>query len=200
MRLTLPPALVAYYRRLTTRERTLLLITGGAVLLIVNLLLLSVLVRSSRELGAEYAEKSQQLRGEQIAANEKSVLWVPRDAWLKKTQPTSPNLNFEGSKLLETIQGVARGNQVILTNPQIQPLDNGRPGVDGAAGPRDYRAVRVKIDTQSDWQGLVRFLAAVQQPEAFLVFDSANLRTEQNDPKRMRGEFMVAKWYAPADR
>lgn len=199
MRLTTPPALAAYYRRLTARERALVLITGGAVLFIANLVLLSVLLRSARELGGAYAEKSQQLSGEQLFANQKNALWAPRNDWLKKTQPVLTNYNIQGNQLLETINGVARSNQMVVTSPGVRPPPARTPG-DAGAGPTDYQAVTVSVETQSDWKSVVRFVAAVQQPDAFLVFDSANLRTEQNDPARMRGTFVISKWFAPAGK
>lgn len=200
MRLTLPPGLVDSYRRLTSRERALLFITGGAAVLIVNLLLLSILLRSARELGSAYTERSEDVRREQLFANQKDSLWVPREAWLKKTQPTLNNGNVEGPRLLETIQALARSNQVLVVSPQILPFAAAAPPGSTVPAPTDYQAVTVKVTTQSDWQNVVRFMAAVQRPDAFLVFDSATLRTEQSDPKKMIGDFVISKWYAPAEK
>lgn len=199
MRLTFPPVLVAYYRRITPRERVLLLITGGAVLFVVNLVLLNILLNSGRELGSAYAEKSQQLRGEQLFAGQKNSLWAPRSEWLKKTQPALTNYNIQGNQLLEAINATARNNQIVVTNPGTRPPPT-RLGGEGGAVPTDYQAVTVSLETQSDWKNVVRFIAAVQSPDAFLVFDNANLRTEQNDPAKMRGTFVISRWFAPAGK
>jgi hypothetical protein len=46
----------------------------------------------------------------------------------------------------------------------------------------------------------VHFLYDVQQPEAFIVFESANIAVDNNDPTKMRGKFKIARWFAPAQR
>jgi hypothetical protein len=38
----------------------------------------------------------------------------------------------------------------------------------------------------------------VQAPDAFIVFESANIAIDSSDPTQMRGKFKVARWYAPA--
>jgi hypothetical protein len=36
----------------------------------------------------------------------------------------------------------------------------------------------------------------VQKPEAFIVFENANLMIDSSDPTVMRGRFKIAKWFA----
>jgi hypothetical protein len=44
------------------------------------------------------------------------------------------------------------------------------------------------------------FLYDVQQPDAFVVFESVNLVIDSNDATMMRGKFKIARWFAPANR
>ena len=62
------------------------------------------------------------------------------------------------------------------------------------------QTVSVEGDTQGDWGETVRFLAEVQKPENFLVFDLASLRTSPTDARLMKCHFLVSKWYAPAPK
>jgi hypothetical protein len=46
----------------------------------------------------------------------------------------------------------------------------------------------------------VHFLYDVQRPEAFTVFEQANLIVDASDPTVMRGRFKIAKWFAPGKK
>ena len=199
MPFSLPTPTFAFYHRLNSRERVLLLIVGGSVAFIVNLILLSVLLRNSRELGQQYTEKTQELDRENLFAAQKAALWTPRNDWLKKTQPVLDKPGLAGSQLLEIVQGIARGNGVIVTNPRIVGANGSTPTNPGG-GNADYQPVSVRIDTQSDWKNVVRFVAAVQQPNAFLVFEEGDLSSDRSDPATMHGTFLISKWYAPGGK
>ena len=190
MRLPFKLPSFAFYQRLTARERTLLLLVGGSLVLIVNLILLSVLIRSWRDLNLEYTQKSQELDRESLFADQKVSLWQPRTEWLKKTQPPLPNRSLAGPQLQEAIKNLAQGSQMIITNQKFVTLP---------ATP-DYQPVTVGVSTQSDWKGVVKFMATLQKPDAFLVFNTASLHTEQSAPAQVRGEFVISKWYAPAGK
>lgn len=187
----------AFYHRLNPRERVLLLAVAGTVVFVVNLILLTFLIRTSRDLGLAYTAKSQELQREAVFADQKNALWVPRNEWLKKTQPVLTNQQVETSKLQTTVEALARGSAVIPTNPKLLTPTGSTPGKP-SGGKADYQAVSLHIDTQSDWKGIVKFLASLQKPDAFLVLDSASLHTEPADPTKMRGEFLISKWFAPA--
>ena len=197
--MVIPTPSFAFYHRLNPRERVLLLIVVGSVLFILNLIVLSFLLRTSGELNQQYAAKSQELNGELLFAAQKPGLWEPRNGWLHATQPELKNRALAGSQLLETVQGIARGSAVIVTNPSIQTPTNSSPA-NPSGGNTDYQPVTVRIMTQSDWRNLVKFLAAIQQPKSFLVFEQASLHTDQADPNVMHGEFLISKWYAPGGK
>ena len=197
--MTLPTPSFAFYHRLNSRERVLLLVTAGSLLFILNLVLLSFLLRNSHELNLQYAAKSQELNGELLFAAQKPGLWEPRNNWLHANQPELKNRALAGSQLLETVQGIARGASVIVTNPSI-PSPTGSSPSNPSGGNPDFQPVTVRIQTQSDWRNLVKFIAALQTPKSFLMFEQASLRTDRADPNVMRGEFLISKWYAPGGK
>ena len=108
------------------------------------------------------------------------------------------NRDRAGTALYEQIQGFARARQVVVSALQIKPAAT-VPGGGPAEGSGDApQIVSVEGDTQGDWKETVRFLAEVQKPENFLVFDLATLRTSPGDAKQLRCHFLISKWYAPA--
>ena len=41
------------------------------------------------------------------------------------------------------------------------------------------------------------FLHAMQAPDRFIVFESANVQIDKDDKTQMHGKFRIAKWFAP---
>lgn len=183
-----------FYRRMSARERLLSLIVGGTLLLIGNLFAISVLLRSSRDLRAQIAEKSQDLHIQSLYAQEQP-LWKQRTDWLRAKQPVLANYNRAGTDLLGEIQTAARVNKLTINTFQITapPLII----VGERVAKPEHQTVSVAVETDSDWFALVQFLATLQRPEEFIVFEKARLSTEQNDPSRMKGAFIIARWFAP---
>ncbi len=190
MRFKLPS--FEFYHRMSRRERVLSLVVGGALLLIINIAI-STLLRSSRDLSGQLSSKSQESDVQNMYAREQP-LWRTRTNWLKAKQPVLANRDRAGTDLLGEIQAAARVNQVSLTTFQIVPL---APAIAGERVVKpEYQIVTVSVETQSEWAQLVQFIASLQKPEGFLVFDKATLRSDGNDPTRMKGAFSISKWYA----
>ena len=195
MRFQLPS--FEFYQRMNPRERTLSLIVGGALLLVLNLIAIATLLRSSRDLRAQIAGKTQELHLQSLYAQEQPM-WKQRTDWLKGKQPPLVNRDRAGADLLGEIQTAGRVDRVVLTSFQITPV---APTIAGERAARpEYQSVSVSVEMQSDWSSLVQFLAALQRPEGFLVFDRATLRSDANDPQRMKGAFSISKWYATGAR
>ncbi len=198
MTLSLPAPAFGWFQRLSARERTLALLVAGTVFVIVNLFVLSFLIGSFGENRRLYTQQSQELKLQSLFAQEQPM-WKQRMDWLKIRQPALANRSRAGTELLDQVQGAGRVNQVIITNPQIKPLAiNPGGGKDPAS--RDYQAVSVEFETESDWGALIGFAQALQKPEAFLVFDLATLRSDPGNAARIKGTFRVSKWYAPASK
>ena len=182
-----------FYQRMSPRERRLSLIVAGAVLLVANLIAISTLLRSSSDLRAQIATKTQELHVQSLYAQEQPM-WKRRTDWLGTKQPSLINRDRAGTDLLGEIQAAARVNHVVMNTFQITPLT---PVVAGERVARpEFQVVSVSAETQSDWFSLVQFLAALQRPEGFLVFDRVTLRSDPNDPQQMKAAFNVSKWYA----
>ena len=198
--MTLPVQLPSFefYQRLSPRERVLTLLVGGTVFVLVNLFVLSSLLGAFRGVNRQYAEKSQELELQNIFAREQPM-WAQRMTWLKGKQPPLANRDRAGTELLDQVQGAARRAGVIITNPQIKPAPI---NVSGTKDPNshDYQSVSVEITTDGDWPDLTHFIQTLQRPEAFLVFDTATLRSDPANAIRMKGQFRISKWYAPASK
>ncbi len=176
------------YLRMNQRERMMTLIVAGVLLVLINIFiwrwLLGTISNSRRELASRKATRS-----EQIVYMKERELWAKRDQWLQKTQPTQKGAE-EASTLLDQLKAVAEKYDVLIANPAIGS---------GETTP-NHQAVFASIETSSHWPELVHFLYDVQQPDAFVVFESVNLAIDGADPTTMRGKFKIARWFAPAER
>jgi hypothetical protein len=128
-------------------------------------------------------------RAEQALFVKERDLWIKRDQWIRKHQPTLKN-PAEASVLLDQLKQIAGKYNVLIQNPAIGS---------GETTP-NHQTVFASIETKSPWPPLVHFLYDVQQPDAFIVFENANLAVDSSDPTVMAGKFKIARWFAPALR
>jgi hypothetical protein len=180
---------MAWFEKMSRRERMLLLLVGGIVFLLLNLMILnwlfSALGRARSDLAARQATRTQQA----VYMKERD-LWMKRDDWIRKKQPSLSGPG-EASKLLdEQIKPIAGKHNVLIENPQLGS---------GETTPQ-HQTVYNSIETKSPWPALVHFLYDLQQPENFIVFESVTLSIDGSDPTMMRGKFKIARWFAPAQR
>jgi hypothetical protein len=177
-----------FYTRMNQRERLLSWSVAGIVLALFNFLFWSWLLGAIGQARAEVS-KRQATRQEQAVFVKERELWTKRDQWLQQHQPVlkSP---AEASTLLEQLKDIASKQNVLIENPQMGA---------GETTP-NHQSVYASIETKSPWPPLVHFLYDMQQPEAFIVFESVNLAVDTGDPTMMRGKFRVARWFAPTQR
>jgi len=173
-------------QRMNRRERLLAGIVVLAVFLLVNLFFWSWLFRAIGDSRLEVA-KRKATHNEQTVLLRESDLWTNRDKWLREHQPAFHGAG-DASALLDQLKQVAGKYSVLIENPAIGP----------SGGTGNYQSVSVSIETKSQWPPLVHFLYDVQAPDAFMVFESANIAIDSSDPTQMRGKFKIARWYAPA--
>jgi hypothetical protein len=180
--------LTAAYQRMSQRERIMTLAVTGILLLLINIFvwrwLLGTISGSRNALAARKASRS-----EQTVYLKERELWAKRDQWLQKTQPTLKGAE-EASTLLDQLKQIAGKYNIVVENPAIGT---------GETTP-NHQAVFASIETSSHWPELVHFLSDVQQPDAFVVFESVNLAIDGSDATMMRGKFKIARWFAPAQR
>ena len=175
----------AWYQRMTQRERMLALIVSGAIFLLINIVIWTKLFGALGSARAEVATRKA-TRAEQNVYITERGLWTGREQWLKQHQPSLKG-PMEASTLLDQVKQIASKHSVLIENPAIGS---------GESTP-EHQAVFVSIETKSPWPPLVHFLYDVQQPEAFVVFESVNLAIDSADPTMMRGKLKIARWFAP---
>jgi hypothetical protein len=180
--------LILAYLRMNQRERVMTLAIAAILFLLINIFLwrmvLGSIASSRRELAARKATRS-----EQIVYMKERDLWAKREEWLEKTQPILKGAE-ETSNLLEQVKQVAGKYNILIENPAIGS---------GETTP-NHQTVFASIETSGHWPDLVHFLYDVQQPDAFIVFETVNLAVDSNDATMMRGKFKIARWFAPAQR
>ena len=178
----------AWYERMNTRERVLSWIVAGALATLLNFLILSWLFGALGRARIELAARKS-ARTEQALYVKERDLWLKRDQWIQQHQPILKD-PAEASVLLDHLKQIAGKHNILIENPAI-----------GAGETTPYhQTVFASIETKSPWPPLVHFLYDVQQPDAFVVFETVNLAIDSNDPTMMRGKFKIARWFAPAQR
>jgi hypothetical protein len=175
-----------WFQRMTQRERRLALIVAGGLLLLINLLIWSKLFSTLGNARAELALRKAAREEQRLYMNQRD-LWAGRDNWLKEHQPVLKSAG-EASTLLEQVKQVAGKHNILIENPAIGAGDS----------TPERQSVFASFETKSPWPPLVRFLYDVQQPDAFIVFESVQLHVDPADPTMMRGKFKMARWFAPA--
>ena len=171
--------------RLTPRERILIYLIAGILFLVGNLALVSSLSNRHARVKADLAAKRTEI------ASLKNILagsheGVAREAWLSSHQPKLTNPEQAGVQLLEQIKEAARANDIVLESPELG-------GVETQSA---CRSVSVQVAAKCTWGNLVKFLHAMQQPDRFVVFETANLQIDPANATRMACRFKIAKWYA----
>jgi hypothetical protein len=179
----------AWIARMNRRERTLSLLVAGVVFLLINVFLWTWLLGAMSRARTDLTQRRLKRKEQEILIKERD-LWTQRDQWLQQHQPTFNGASEASTLLEQQLRPVAAKYNILLENPQIGS---------GETTP-SHQTVWASVDTKSDWQSLVHFLYDVQQPEAFIVFESATMNVDTTDPTKMRGKFKIARWFAPPQR
>ena len=179
----------AWIARMNRRERTMSLMVAGVVFLLINLFLWNSLLGAMSHARTDLTQRRLMRKEQEILIKERD-LWTQRDQWLQQHQPTFNGASEASTLLEQQLRPVAAKYNILLENPQIGS---------GETTP-SHQTVWASVDTKSDWQSLVHFLYDVQQPEAFIVFESATMNVDTSDPTKMRGKFKIARWFAPPQR
>ncbi|MCX6968423.1 MAG: GspMb/PilO family protein [Verrucomicrobia bacterium] len=171
--------------RLTSRERALIFLVAAVLFAVGNWALLTSLKNRHARLKADLVQKQAEIQSMKLLLAE-SEQSASRQAWLSAKQPRLTNPEQTRVQLLEQIKEAARANDVLLESPELGDLE-----VQGA-----YRSVSVQVATKSSWASLVKFLHAMQQPDRFIVFETATVQIDPGNASRMSCKFKIAKWYA----
>src|SRR5690348_282691 len=178
----------AAYLRMNQRERTMTLVISAILFLLVNLFVWRMLLGSISNSRRELADRKT-TRAEQVVYMKEKDVWAKREQWLEKTEPPMKGAE-EASNLLDQLKQVAGKYNVLIENPAIGA---------GETTPT-HQTVFASVETSCHWPDLVHFLYDLQQPDAFIVFESVNLAVDSNDATMMRGKFKIARWFAPVQQ
>lgn len=173
-------------QRMNRRERILTGVVALVVFILANLFFWSWLFRAIGDSRLEVARRKA-THNEQAVLLRESDLWTNREKWVREHQPAFHGAS-DASALLDQLKQVSGKYNVLIENPAIGP----------SVATGNYQSVSVSVETKSQWPPLVHFLYDVQAPDAFMVFESANIAIDSSDPTQMRGKFKIARWYAPA--
>ncbi len=161
-------------------------LVGAVLFLLINFFgwnsLMAAISHNREELAAR-----QQTRVEETVFLRERELWAKRQQWLDQHQPAYKGAGEASTLLDNQIKPAAAKYNILVENPQISAGEN----------TPNYQSVHASFDTRSGWGPLVHFLYDVQQPDAFIVFESVNLAIDSGDSSQMHGKFKVARWFAP---
>lgn len=171
---------------LSAREKVLSGAVGGILFIFLNAMLIGAFARQNTALRTELAQQRLEWSNMQALLGEQD-LWAARDAALTTKQPRLVNENAAGPELLDMIKDVAKAHSVAIDNEALG----------GVIKSQYYRSVPVTVNTHSSWPDLVSFLYTLQQPDKFIVCESADIKVDPSDETKMLGQFTIARWYAP---
>lgn len=180
--------LTAAYLRMNQRERVMTLAIAAILLLLINIFTWRLVLGSIGSSRHELALRKS-TRAEQVVYMKERDVWAKREQWLEKTQPEMKGPE-EAPNLLEQVKQVAGKYNILIENPAIGS---------GETTP-NHQTAFASIETSGHWPELVHFLYDIQQPDAFVVFETVNLVVDSNDATMMRGKFKIARWFAPVQR
>ena len=172
-------------QQMNPRERTLALIVGALVISLLTYMLASTFQKHHAKLKSQLADRKTELDAMKTLSTEREI-WLKRDTFFREKQPPLANPNGAGVALLEETKEIAQKHNIVIENPMI-----GTPETR-----TNYQAVSVTLETKSDWKNLVEFIYELQSPNSFIVLENAKL-TLENDKTNFRGNFRIAKWFAP---
>ncbi|MDB6155827.1 MAG: hypothetical protein JWL90_4280 [Chthoniobacteraceae bacterium] len=174
---------------MTAREKNLSIAVGAVVLFLVNYLLIEFFFTNEKKLRGNFIRKSAELGSYQLILKEKE-LWEKRNAQLDALQPklTRESEVTAAGALFDQIKEIAQKSNVVPEEPLLGVLDKSQPY---------YMAVSDTFAIKSSWQSLCSALRGMQGPGQFMVFESAVIQVDSADKTLHRGEFKLAKWYAP---
>jgi hypothetical protein len=171
---------------MTPKERTMATIIGVVVFLFVTYLVVDYFLKNQTQLRTQLARNTSALATMRRQLAEKPM-WDEREAWLQEKQPQLASEDTAGVQLLDRVKDVAKKNSVQVSSQALRP----------PAFQPDYSSISVDLETTSTWPSLIGFMREVQGPEQFVVLEGVNLKIDDKDATQMRGNFKIAKWFAP---
>ena len=171
-------------RALKTSERRLALAFGALIFLVANFLVLGVLQDKRRAMEID-------LRNLQLEQTESAFwlgqkdLWTKRQAWLNEKQPKLSGTGQESGDLLQSLQQSARQEKIVISNQTFPELTISSY----------FREAAVQLEIKGSLESISRWIATLQNPEAFQAITSLNLKSDAEAPNVIC-TLTIARWYA----
>jgi hypothetical protein len=173
--------------QMTARERTLATIVGVVGFIMVTYFVVDYFLKNQTLLRTDLARNTAALSAMHRQLGEKAM-WDRREAWLQGKQPKlASSEDVAGGQMLEHVKEIAKKNSVQIGQQALRPP---------AQNP-EYSSISVEIATTSTWPSLIGFMRELQGPDQFIVFEAADLMIDDKDATQMKGNFKIAKWFAP---
>jgi len=173
--------------QISSREKLLATIVGGVVVLFISAFVVDYFLKNQVRLRGELARNTAAVAAMRRSLSERAM-WEERDAWVTAKQPKlTVSDDVAGGQLLNFVKEAAKKNAVQIISQSLR-LPASQP---------EYQSISVELETTSTWPSLIGFMRELQGPEQFLVFESATMKVDDKDATQMRGNFKVAKWFAP---
>lgn len=171
-------------RQLKPSERRLTLVFAALVFLAANFFALNILTEKKHVLESDIRN----LRLEETEAGfwlAQSDLWLRRKAWLGEKQPRLSGTGQESGELLQNLQRTARQQKITIsqqTFPEAVPSPY-------------YQEVSVQLEIKGSLEAVTRWIASLQNPEAFTAVTIKNLKSDAEAPNVICS-LLVARRYA----
>ncbi len=173
--------------QLSSREKLLATIVGVAVVLFLSAFVVDYFLKNQSRLRNELARNTAAVAAMRRSLSERAI-WEERDAWITANQPKlTVSDDVAGGQLLNSVKEVAKKNSVQINSQSLRLPANVPEG----------HSISVDMEVTSTWPSLIGFMRELQAPEQFVVFETAALKVDEKDATQMRGNFRVAKWFAP---
>lgn len=167
---------------LNPREQRLALGLAGAILLMLNLLFLPKLIAFNKANRQKHAELSAQVAAASAWLAKRDD-WNRRREWLEKTEPDLQAAREDSAMQLEQLQQSARACDLVIADVQLLQLP-----------PAEfYQPVGARLTVKGPWEGLVRFVSGLQNPELFNVIPRFSIRSD-DPPPNVQCELEVQRW------
>lgn len=170
-------------RKLAPNEKTLFLILCGAVFLALNLLSLKIFLNKKQQLQLEI-EKSTSTLQEGVMTIELARLLEPAKNWIHDHPMPSWTPDQASSELLKCERDEAEKNSLKIVEENLLPPHESK----------DAATVSVQVKVNGPFEGLVKFLFALQSPTAWRAIDKFVMKSD-TEPTKVIMEFELKQFF-----
>jgi len=175
-------------RALTSKGKNLLIALLGALFVLLNAVALQMFLARQSALHSNISKLSAQLAENRSVLAQKSM-WDERARWLEEKQPTDDVSSIDDdTKFTEFVESTAKKSGLTYTRRGGGPVQSGE----------QYAEVYDASQVKGKMEALVKWLAELQQPEAFRAIKLLRIKSAP-EPPDVIADVEVARWYRPVN-